>query len=189
MRIIAGRFKGARIPSPRGKGVRPTTDRVREALFSALGTAVEGANVLELFAGTGAFGLEALSRGAGYVVFVERDRKTAEALSRIVRSFGVEDSVSILNMDAERALSVLADRDRAFGIVFMDPPYGSDLVSSVVSSDVFPSLLETDGLLIVEREAKESEVELPSAFTKRFSRKYGGTVLEIFHGFHSKFSC
>ncbi len=181
MRIIAGRFKGSRIPSPRGTGVRPTADRVREALFSVLGTVVEGAHVLELFAGTGAFGLEALSRGAGSVVFVEQDRKTAEALSRTVRSFGIEDCVSILKMDAVRTLKVLADQGRVFGIVFMDPPYSSDLILAVVSSDAFPGLLEPEGLVIVEREAGESELELPSAFSKRFSRNYGGTVLEIFH--------
>ena len=80
MRIIAGRFKGLRLPSPRTQSVRPTTDRVREALFSSLGSAVEGARVLDLFAGTGAFGFEALSRGATSVAFVDDDRQLTHTL-------------------------------------------------------------------------------------------------------------
>ncbi len=104
MRIIAGRFKGLRLPSPRKQGVRPTTDRVREALFSTLGHEVEDSRVLDLFAGTGAFGFEALSRGAASVVFVDDDRQVTHTLITTCDALRVVDQVRILTMSADQAV-------------------------------------------------------------------------------------
>jgi 16S rRNA (guanine966-N2)-methyltransferase len=174
MRIIAGRFKGLRLPSPRNRGVRPTTDRVREALFSSLGHEVEDSRVLDLFAGTGAFGFEALSRGAASVVFVDDDRQvTCDAL-RVV------DQVRTQTMSADQAITKLADSAEKFTIVFLDPPYGTEWVPKVVCDSVFADLFAPDGLLIIEREEKAPELAIPAGFAKEFSRKYGGTVVEIF---------
>ncbi len=180
MRIIAGRFKGHRLPSPRVKGVRPTTDRVREAVFSALGTEVYRARVLELFAGTGAFGFEALSRGAAEVVFVERERAMAIGLVRTAAALGVEHQVSIMTMAASRAVKELVDRGEKFRIIFLDPPYRSDLIPGVVCDPLFPRLLDSDGLVLVEREALAQEPRIPPGFRKSFKGKYGGTIVEIF---------
>jgi 16S rRNA (guanine966-N2)-methyltransferase len=183
VRIVAGRYKGRRLPSPKGSGIRPTTDRVREALFSTLGPVVRGARVLELFAGTGAFGLEALSRGAASVVFVDQALGMTRALSRTVRSFGVEDTVLILTMDAAAAVGKLGLMGRRFEIVFLDPPYETQWISKVVSLPGFSELIETAGLLVVERRAAGAEVGIPGGYRELFSRKYGGTVVEIFdHG-------
>ncbi len=180
MRIIAGRFKGLRLPSPKSKGVRPTTDRVREALFSTLGHDVTHARVLDLFAGTGAFGFEALSRGAASVVFVDNDRHVTQDLSGMCRALGVENQVRILTMSADRAVKRLSGSEERFEIIFLDPPYGEQLIPKVVHDPTFASLFERDSLLIVEREEKATELAVPIGFEKEFSRKYGGTIVEIF---------
>jgi len=184
MRIIAGRFKGLRLPSPRKQGVRPTTDRVREALFSTLGPAVEGSRVLDLFAGTGAFGFEALSRGAASVVFVDDDRQVTHTLIKTCDALRVEDQVRILTMSADQAVRKLADSGDKFTIVFLDPPYGTEWVPKVVCNPVFADLFTSDGLLIIEREEKAPELAIPAGFSQEFGRKYGGTLVEIFryHG-------
>ena len=144
MRIIAGRFKGVRLPSPRNKSVRPTTDRVREALFSALGDAVQDSRVLDLFAGTGAFGFEAVSRGAESVVFVDQDRLVTKLLSQTAGSLNVQDRVVILTLTASQAIAKLAGLGRKFGIVFLDPPYETDWIQRVVSTPAFLELLEPE---------------------------------------------
>jgi 16S rRNA (guanine966-N2)-methyltransferase len=180
MRIIAGRFKGVRLPVARTGGVRPTTDRVREALFSVLGTAVEGSRVLELFAGTGAFGLEALSRGAEFAAFVDRDRRIVEMLRSTVSVLGLDDRVQILGMSASAAMAKLAAAKEVFHIVYLDPPYATNGVARVISDPVFPLLLEAEGLLVVERDVHATEPGVPPQWSKTFSRKYGGTMVEIF---------
>ncbi len=180
MRIIAGRFKGTRLSGPRGDAVRPTTDRVREALFSALGDRVQGCAVLDLFAGTGAFGLEAVSRGAESALFVEKDRRTAAGLAKTIQRLGIEDRVSILIMDAIRAIKVAAGRNERFGIVFLDPPYGKGRLSRVLTAPEFRKILEPDGLIIVEREQGSECPNGLESTDKQFSRRYGSTLIEIF---------
>jgi len=181
MRIIAGRFKGHRLPSPRTDYVRPTTDRVREALFSSIGPLVHDAHVLELFAGTGAFGFEALSRGAHFVAFVEKDRKTAEVLSRTARDLDVRDDVLILNRPALHAVKWLGNRGKEFQIVFLDPPYKEDWIPRVLHDPVFLSLLAARGVVIIERDARTHGSSIPSQLRKRFERTYGGTLIEMLH--------
>jgi 16S rRNA (guanine(966)-N(2))-methyltransferase RsmD len=181
MRIIAGRFKGHHLPSPRNKGVRPTTDRVREALFSALGTTVIGSHVLDLFAGTGAFGFEALSRGAEAVVFVDNDRRVTGRLADTAGSLDVQDRVVIFSLDALEAVSKLADQGRKFEIVFLDPPYESDWIHRVVSTSTFCDLFGTEATLIIERSARLDKPQIPEIFHEHFGRNYGDTMVEIFH--------
>ena len=179
MRIIAGRFKGNRIHVTGKRGVRPTTERVREALFSSLGDTVAGSRVLELFAGSGAYGFEALSRGAESVLFVEKDRKQAPALQRTAISLGVEDAVQILVLDAFKALSKLCVSDEKFDIVFCDPPYRQELVIKLLSTPWLTDLLTSDGVLILEAEAGLTELEIPAGLTNRFAKKYGDTAIRI----------
>ena len=181
MRIIAGRFKGVRLSAPRGRAVRPTTDRVREAVFSILGPVVEGSRVLELFAGTGAFGLEALSRGAASAVFVENDRKTVENLVQTVRTLGLEDRAIVVASSVTNALKKLAATEERFRIIYLDPPYATDWIERVVSNPFLPSLLEAQGLLVVERGVRTPKPDLQGLFVKAVERKYGGTIVEIFH--------
>jgi 16S rRNA (guanine966-N2)-methyltransferase len=179
MRIIAGRFKGTRLLVPRGPGLRPTTDRVREALFSALGSVVNGSRILDLFAGTGAFGFEALSRGASSVVFVDPSRKALDALRRTVHELGVEAQTGILATTASRAIKILAESEDCFGIVYLDPPYETDWVQEILFDPAFRRIVDEQSLVVTERDAHRTAPSRPSMFVPFFSRRYGGTIVEM----------
>jgi len=165
MRIIAGQFRGRRLRPPPGRRVRPTTDRVREAWFSIVGEAVVGARVLDLFAGSGALGLEALSRGAAHVTFVELAAPSLAALRANVAELGVEAQAAIRRGDA---LRFVAGLERAvYDLAFADPPYGTGQAEALCDrwrSSPFARILG------VEHPAR---TVLPGADTRR----YGNTAL------------
>jgi 16S rRNA (guanine966-N2)-methyltransferase len=177
MRIIAGSRKGARIFAPKGTDTRPTGDRVREAAFNLLGPgAAEGAKVLDLFAGSGAMGLEALSRGAARATFVESDRDACRTINRNLDKLGLEGA-TVLCQDALTALRADARGDRRYDLVLVDPPYRrfSSLQNALIQ--YLPQILEPGGQLLVETAAND-EPELPLA--KRTSRRYGSARLTLF---------
>src|SRR5687767_4073898 len=120
MRIIAGALKGRRLKTPRWDGLRPTSDKLRETLFNILAPRIEGARVLDGYAGTGALGIEALSRGAAHVTFVERDRRAVALIAENLRTCGVEADYTIEHEDVAAALHGAA---RAFDLILLDPPY------------------------------------------------------------------
>ena len=153
MRIIAGRLKGRTLDAPRGPAVRPTSDGLRETLFNVLAS-VEQARVLDAFAGTGAVGLEALSRGAAQVTFVERDRRALAALQANVRRCGVEDACAIIRDDFSRARTIARG---AFDLVFLDPPYdGVDLEAAVERAG---PLVAPGGRLVLEHSRRRASPE------------------------------
>jgi 16S rRNA (guanine966-N2)-methyltransferase len=180
MRIIAGRFKGIRLPGLRSKAVRPTTGRVREAVFNILGPLVGGASILELFAGTGAFGFEALSRGAASAVFVDKDKKAAALITQTARMLGLKDRTSILAMDAALAVDKLALAGEKFSIIYLDPPYATQWIAKVMNHPGLIALLAADGALVVEKGIRTPESPLPDLLHKRLARQYGDTMIEIF---------
>jgi 16S rRNA (guanine966-N2)-methyltransferase len=171
VRIIAGEHRGARIFAPKGLDTRPTSDRVREAAFNLIGP-VEGATVLDLFAGSGAMGLEALSRGAASAVFVESDGDACRTIRRNVEKLRVTGA-TVVQRDALQALAI--DR-RMHDLVLCDPPYGyadrDRLAPYLVRA------LATEGLLVYETTARE-EPAVPG-LTIRTSRTYGSTRLTLF---------
>ena len=177
MRIIAGSRKGARIFAPRGRDTRPTGDRAREAAFNLIGP-VDGMRVLDLFAGSGAMGLEALSRGAASATFVERDRAAADMIVRNLDKLGLTDA-TVVREDAARALASEAIAGRRYDLVLIDPPYR--MLAGVLPSLAahLPSVVAGDGLAVVESDARE-EPELP--LPKRTSRRYGSTRITVFEG-------
>lgn len=154
-RIIAGRYGGRRIQTPPGDGTRPTSDRVREAMFSSIQSELGGFDdelrVLDLFAGSGALGLEALSRGAGSAVFVESNARAASVIKRNIRDLGANAVVD--RMKAERYVDSTPD---AFGLLFLDPPYAlpTDEVASLVAS-LKAWRAEADALFVVERSSRD----------------------------------
>ncbi|KAA1378511.1 16S rRNA (guanine(966)-N(2))-methyltransferase RsmD [Aeromicrobium fastidiosum] len=175
-RIIAGAFGGRRIQTPKGDGTRPTSDRVREALFSSLESELvgfDGVRVLDLFAGSGALGLEALSRGAEHAVFVEANAAAAGVVKRNLADLGA--SGNVVRTKVERWVQD-GDSD-LFGLVFVDPPYAmstasvTDLVGAVAES-----LAETDALFVVERATRDPFV-WPDDVEPMRSKKYGETTL------------
>jgi len=177
VRIIAGSQKGARIFAPKGKDTRPTADRVREAAFNLLGPgAAEDADVLDLFAGSGAMGLEALSRGAAHVTFVENDREACRTIVRNLDKLGLERA-TVLCQDALTALRAEARAGTRYDLVLLDPPYRrfSSLQNAMIS--YLPEILASGGTLLVETAAGE-EPNLP--LEKRTTRRYGAARLTLF---------
>jgi 16S rRNA (guanine(966)-N(2))-methyltransferase RsmD len=174
MRIIAGTHRGQRLVAPKGVDTRPTGDRVREAAFNLIGP-VDGASVLDLFAGSGAMGLEALSRGAGRVVFVESDGAAVRSIEQNLDRLRLRGT--ILHQDAGRALLDEARAGRRYDLVLVDPPYEMylDLQPSLAGS--LTRVLADEGLLVVETEARV-EPELPLEL--RTSRRYGRARLSLF---------
>jgi 16S rRNA (guanine(966)-N(2))-methyltransferase RsmD len=175
MRIVAGRFKGRRLHAPKSRSVRPTTDRVREALFSILADRVEGARVLDLFAGTGAVGLEALSRGAASAVFVERDAGAVRLIRENVRTCGAEPEAEILAESAPRAVRKLAARGARFDLIFMDPPYRAGVPAGLPEG--LSALAGPLTLLVIERSAGGEPCEVFRGWQKSSERRYGDTIL------------
>jgi 16S rRNA (guanine966-N2)-methyltransferase len=163
--------------APKGLEVRPTGDRVREAMFNLIGP-VDGADVLDLFAGTGALGLEALSRGAASAVFVDSDRVAAETVVRNVEKLGLEGA-RVYREDVGRRLSADAASGRRYDLVLVDPPYRMLSRFLPMLATHLPSVVASDGLVVVESEAKE-EPELPLPL--RTSRRYGSTRVSLFEG-------
>jgi 16S rRNA (guanine966-N2)-methyltransferase len=175
MRIIAGSRKGARIVAPKGQETRPTGDRAREAAFNLIGP-VDGARVLDLFAGSGAMGLEALSRGAESATFVEKDRAAAAAIERNLDKLALRGA-TVLREDAARALAAETAAARRYDLVLIDPPYRLLAGLLPMLARYVPSLAAPDGLVVVESDARE-EPELP--LPKRTSRRYGSARITVF---------
>ena len=175
MRIIAGSRKGARIFAPKGQDTRPTGDRVREAAFNLIGP-VDGASVLDLYAGSGGMGLEALSRGAERAVFVESDRDACRAIERNLDKLRLTGA-TVLCVDAVRAAAEEARAGRRYDLVLVDPPYGTFVRMETALATYLPAVLAPDGLLVVETGANE-QPELPLAL--RTSRRYGAARLTLF---------
>lgn len=170
MRIIAGSRKGHRIEAPRGLATRPTGDRVREAAFNLIGP-LDGASVLDLFAGSGAMGLEALSRGAETAVFVESDRSACRAIDRNLERLRLTGATVL----CREALQALSTERRQYDLVLLDPPY--EMTDYTALARHLPGVLAGDGLLVVETSAR-IEPELPLA--RRTSRRYGSARLTLF---------
>jgi 16S rRNA (guanine966-N2)-methyltransferase len=172
VRVVAGEFRGRRLAAPRGVRTRPTADRVREALFSMLGD-VSGARVLDLYAGSGALGIEALSRGADSAVFVERDARAVAAIERNLQSLGLEQEV--LRQDAVRFLRLGTG---TFDLVFCDPPYDSASRLAGTLTERLPEVTSEDARIVTESD-KRNPLELP--FPLITERTYGDTRIAI-HG-------
>lgn len=179
-RIIAGRHRGRRLEVPAGTVVRPSAERLREAVFSMLEhrpPGIAGVCFLDLFAGSGAIGLEALSRGAGKLVAVEADRTVAAALRRNLAKLGESDRARLLIGDATRLPRALAPAD----IVYLDPPYESGLASPALASLAAGGWLAQDALVVVELAAREG-FEVSPGFTVCNTRRYGAgriVLLEV----------
>jgi 16S rRNA (guanine(966)-N(2))-methyltransferase RsmD len=177
MRIIAGIYKGRKIEFP--PHIRPTQDKVRQAIFNTLGQDFEGLSVLDLFAGSGAMGLEALSRGAKRVVFVDIERKCNFLIGRNLENLGIsgKSSVQIENyrQDVFRAIEIASKRELSFDVVFADPPYGKDLAKKLLKTGALSDILPPHGLLVVEHSFQDALDFDSSASSLEFFResRYG----------------
>lgn len=181
MRVIAGEFRGRRLATPKGRATRPTTDRVREALFSSLvsrlGPDLGGAVVLDAFAGTGALGIEALSRGAAHATFVERDRAALEGLRANVETLGIRSRATIVAGDTARVARVAGV---PYSLILLDPPYklAQELVPGLLGALVSVRRVASGALVVVES-AEDASPAWPDGFSVVSSKTYGGTRVEI----------
>jgi len=181
MRVIAGRLRGRRIDAPAGRLVRPTYDRVRESVFGSLGDRGDGARVLDLFAGSGALGIECLSRGAASVTFVERDREALAALRRNLEALGIAGLAVVAPCDALRFLGRGAGRAR-FDLVFVDPPYGSGLAGEALGRLGPWDGLAPGALVVVEHASGDRPDEGEGVFVHERTERYGSTEVSFFRG-------
>jgi 16S rRNA (guanine966-N2)-methyltransferase len=176
MRVSGGELRSREIHVPRGRAVRPTPGRVKEALFSILGARVHGARVLDLFAGTGAIGFEALSRGAGHVTFVEAHAQTAARIRETARRLGVASQVAVIASRVERAARTLDDR---FDLVYADPPYASDPPLSAIAALRANGAIGPGTALVYEHRSRRAGPSF-EGMTLRRAARYGEVALEFF---------
>lgn len=184
MRISAGSAKGRKVVlnksllgNKTGDSLRPTGAKVRQALFNILSVKVSGSAFLDLYAGTGAVGLESLSRGAAHVVFVERNQARCKAIKHMLDRFGFADRAEVVKDDALRFLKL---EEREFDIVFIDPPYDSDDTGKVFELIGLKALLKASGLIVWEHSSKKSLPEVMGGHRLLRSYRYGDTALSLY---------
>lgn len=174
MRVIAGTAKGRRLVGPnKGQPIRPALDQIKEAVFNIL-YSVEGVRVLDLFAGTGSVGIEALSRGAAHATFVDHLPAARALIERNLAHVGFQDRATVLPIPVARAIALLNNRGAQFDLIFIDPPYLKNLVNPTLVALVHTTLLSPTGRIVIEHHPKEP-VAPPLPFTLTDERKYGQT--------------
>jgi 16S rRNA (guanine966-N2)-methyltransferase len=175
VRIIAGRLKRRRLKRPSWEGLRPTSDKLRETLFNILAWRIEGARVLDGYAGTGAVGLEALSRGAARVVFVERDRRALALIAANLQLCGIEEGYTIEHGDVGAVLRQLPPVER-FDVIFLDPPYADRAGEALTGAGRH---LSPEGLVVLEH-ATRDEPEVPATLARVRAVRSGDSTLTLF---------
>lgn len=180
MRIVGGSLRGRVLKAPQSQSVRPTSDRLRESIFDILAHAyddpVAGAQVVDLFAGTGALGLEALSRGAARALFVDDGAEARALLRANVEALGLGGVTRVFRRDASKL--GLAPAGERFSLAFLDPPYGRDLATRALTSLVEGGWLADDALVVIE-EAEDAALRLPAGIAEEERRRYGETQIVI----------
>lgn len=183
MRIIAGTAKGRRLTAFKGRSIRPTTDMVREAIFNILPTIFPHTlcpKVLDLFAGTGAMGIEALSRGAAKVLFIDNDPQAVRIIKKNLELCRFVDKAQIMTMEVLSSLSLIAKRGEKFDLIFIDPPYETAILGDVLNCIADKGILKTDGIIAAEsskRKILDAEVKGLKLFDRR---RYGDTVVSFY---------
>lgn len=180
MRVIAGDYRGRRLDPIEGMDIRPTSDKVKGSLFNILGASVIDSVFLDLFGGTGGVGIEALSRGADHVVFIDTDIKSIKVLKGNLEHLNINDNVEIFNTDYSTAISKLYNNNKFFDIIFIDPPYSVGLAQNALAEIDKHPILAQSGLIIVEHDSRD---EMPSSLGKLYmyrSKQYGNTTLSFY---------
>lgn len=179
MRVIAGELKGRRLLVPRSGKIRPTSDRVREAIFDILGPTWTVRRVLDLFAGTGSLGIEALSRGAQEAVFVEQGKGILTVLRGNLKTLGLKSRAWVLPLAAKKGIAILGEREEVFDLILMDPPYGKALAGKILEEIARRGILSPTGVIVAEHSSRE-EILPPLGLTLTQQRKYGDTTVSFF---------
>jgi 16S rRNA (guanine966-N2)-methyltransferase len=179
LRIIGGSLRGKKLHTVRGKQVRPTADRVREAIFNILSSRIHKAVVLDLFAGTGAFGIETISRGAEYAVFIDNSRAALSVIDRNIKACVYYDRTKIIKWDIKKNLNCIQAFEPAFNLVFMDPPYNKNITKQALLNLFQSNSLEQDACIIIEHAAAEPLEKDLGTFKIKDQRRYGKTLVSF----------
>ena len=179
MRIISGTSKGRKLVTPRNRSLRPTSDRVKESIFNILRGEIEEKQVLDLFAGTGNLGIEALSRGARKVVFVEKGRHALGLIQKNLAQFGLGGRSEVLPIDANRAIGILKQRGETFDLILMDPPYERGLIEKTLLKLSLYPVYHRDSLLVIEHHRRETLAPILHGWNLIRQRQMGETVISF----------
>jgi 16S rRNA (guanine966-N2)-methyltransferase len=180
MRVVSGTAKGRTLKAVPGKGTRPTTDKVKEAIFSRIGPYFEGGWVLDLYAGTGGLGIEALSRGMDRGVFVDMERSSVQVVQENLRVTGLEDRAEVYRNDAARAIKALAKRKVTFALVFLDPPYRLHHMDVLITELDQAGVLEQNCTIVIEHDGEHTYPEEIGRFVQVRHAVYGDTAVSIY---------
>jgi len=176
MRVIAGTLKGRRLDSPSWEGLRPTSDKLRETLFNVLATRMAGARVVDGYAGTGALGIEALSRGAGQVTFVDQDRRACALIRQNLERCGITDGYAIIQATVLKALERLRG-EPAFDVILLDPPYATDIQDALQHVG---EIVKPDGVVVLEHARKSEPPASPGRLVRMREVRSGDSALTLY---------
>ena len=180
MRVIGGNAKGRRLKVPKGQGVRPTSGRVKEALFNILPHDLSGIKLLDLFAGTGNVSIEAISRGAAEAILIDSSDQSGNVIRENLRRLRFMDRTRVWIVPVSRALRLLARRGESFDMIFLDPPYQRNRVEACLKIIARGNLLRSSGTLIVEHSTREQVEPEYGSLVMQDRRSYGDTLLSFF---------
>lgn len=183
MRIISGEYRGFRLKTPKGENTRPTTDRVKESVFSIIESKkhiTSRARVLDLFAGSGGIGLEFLSRGAGHACFVDSDANSISAIKENIAKCKVDDLTEVYRNDAAKAIELLSRKRNKYDYIYMDPPYEKNIIPKILETIYNSGILNSNGLVIAEHESGLDMEENVCNMAKIDSRRYGSIGVSFF---------
>ena len=185
MRVVGGNLGGRKLECPVGNDIRPTTDRIKENLFNILSTRIVNSNFLDMFSGCGGIGIEAISRGADEVVFVEVASESVLTLKKNLENLKITEGYRVLHSNVFDALRRLAEEDVCFDIIFMDAPYNKGLYQKVLEEISICEILSEGGIVVVERNFEDICETLPENIELLREKKYGSTILS----FYQKYDC
>lgn len=182
LRVIGGTLRGKKLVSFKGKNIRPTSDRIKESLFNILSSYIEeGARVADFFAGTGNLGIEALSRGAGEAVFIEKDKSSLAIIRKNLDLCKVKEKSSVIPLETDKAITLLEKKKKSFDIIFLDPPYNQGLAHETLEL-LGQSPLVRGAIVVAEYSSQEKIKENYGKLEMKDTRRYGDTSLSFFTG-------
>lgn len=180
MRVVSGICKGRSLKAVPGMSTRPTTDKVKEAIFNMIGPYFNGGVGLDLFGGSGGLGIEALSRGLDHVIFVDRDAKAVQTIRKNLEICEFDKKAEVFRNDAERAIKAIIKRNLKFSYIFLDPPYKLQKLTALIAIIDDQNLLEENGVIVAEHDARTVLPDKIGALTKTKYEVYGITAISIY---------
>ncbi len=181
MRVITGKARGTKLLGPEGLETRPTTDRIKESLFNMINQDLYDASFLDIFSGSGAIGIEALSRGAKDSTFIENSKTALKCLQENINKTKFNNESTLLNMDVERALNQLGNKNKKYDVIFMDPPYNIDIINTTLLHIIENNLLRSGGYLIIEGPTGYKINDIKDLHLWR-EKNYGATTISFLKG-------